>query len=473
MRYRDMLSSTRETSSAFPLRLPGFCLPVVPRLKVKGTNIYLLYLPLIIFGAFAAQAADWPQWRGLHRNGISPETSLLEEWPEGGPALLWKAKGLGEGYASLAAADGRVFTQGQHDDQPYVVAFDEQTGQKLWETPNGGRYRHRRGNGPRSTPTVDGERVYALGADGSLTCVEAASGKRVWNSNLLERFNAINIAWGISESPLIDGNRVIVTPGGSGASIVALDKRNGNLIWKSQSDKASYCSAIVADIGGVRQYILMTAEAAVGLRAKSGELLWRYGRVANQHGINVASPIVQDEFVFLSSDYGTGCALLRLSSQAGGIKAEEIYFTRNMRNHYSSSVLVGDHLYGYSSRILTCMNFKTGEVAWRNRSVGKGQLIYADRHLYLLSEDGNVGLVEATPEEYREKSRFLLGDDPQAPLADTSTAGQKELSPTDVAPKRSPSAVGNYPTWTLPAIANGKLFLRDQDTLYCYDIKAR
>ena len=191
-----MLSSTRETSSAFPLRLPGFCLPVVPRLKVKGTNIYLLYLPLIIFGAFAAQAADWPQWRGLHRNGISPETSLLEEWPAGGPALLWKAKGLGEGYASLAAADGRVFTQGQHDDQPYVVAFDEQTGQKLWETPNGGRYRHRRGNGRAVHLLSTAKESMHSAPTGSLTCVEAASGKRVWNSNLLERFNAINIAWG-------------------------------------------------------------------------------------------------------------------------------------------------------------------------------------------------------------------------------------------------------------------------------------
>ena len=263
--------------------------------------------------------------------------------------------------------------------------------------------------------------------------------KRLWYSNLLKRFGGRNISWGISESPLVDSKKIVVNAGGNGASVVALDKKNGNLIWKSQSDEAGYSSAVAAQAGGVSHYILLTGEGAVGLRADNGSLLWRYERVSNRTA-NVATPIVRGDHVFVSSDYGTGGALLELTADRGDIEAREVYFNRSMRNHYSTSVLIGDYLYGYSSRILTCMNFKTGEVAWRDRSVGKGQIIYADGHLYLLSEDGDVGLVEATPSAYQEKSRFGIGR-------------------------------GDYPTWALPAIANGKLFLRDQDTLYCFNIE--
>ena len=399
-----------------------------------------LVVALLGFASPLAVAADWPQWRGPARDGISAETELLEQWPVGGPPLLWKTNGLGEGYSSVAVSGGRVFTQGQKQRQQFIMALDEETGAKLWETPLGNSYRHGRGNGPRGTPTVNQGNVYALGGEGSLICVEAATGKKLWYTHLLKRFGGRNTSWGISESPLVDGNRVIVNAGGSGASVVALDKKNGNLIWKSQSDEAGYSSAVAAQAGGISHYIVLTGEAAVGLRADNGRLLWRYERVSNRTA-NVATPIVRGDYVFVSSDYGTGGALLELTADRGDIEPREVYFNRDMRNHYSSSVLVGDYLYGYSSRILTCMNFKTGEVAWRDRSVGKGQLIHADGRLYLLSEDGVVGLVEATPEGYREKSRFSIGR-------------------------------GDYPTWTLPAIANGKLFLRDQDTLYCYNVKA-
>ncbi len=399
-----------------------------------------LVVALLGFASPLAVAADWPQWRGPARDGISAESGLLEEWSPGGPPLLWKTNGLGEGYSSLAVSGGRVFTQGQKQRRQFVIALDEETGAILWETPLGNSYRHGRGNGPRGTPTVNQGNVYALGGEGSLICVEAATGKRLWYSNLLKRFGGRNTSWGISESPLVDGNRVIVNAGGSGASVVALDKKNGNLIWKSQSDEAGYSSAVAAQAGGVHQYVVLTGEAAVGLRADSGRLLWRYERVSNRTA-NVATPIVRGDHVFVSSDYGTGGALLELTEDRGDLEVREVYFNRDMRNHYSSSVLVGDYLYGYSSRILTSMNFKTGEVAWRDRSVGKGQIIYADGHLYLLSEDGDVGLVEATPDGYREKSRYSIGR-------------------------------GDYPTWALPAIANGKLFLRDQDRLYCYNIRA-
>ena len=399
-----------------------------------------LLVALLAFCSPPALAADWPQWRGLARDGISSETNLLEQWPEGGPPLLWKTDGLGEGYSSVAVSDGRVFTQGQKERRQFVIALDEETGAKLWEAPHGDSYGHGRGGGPRGTPTVNEGNVYALGGEGSLISVEAATGKRLWNTNLLKRFGGRNISWGISESPLVDGNRVIVNAGANGASVVALDKKNGNLIWKSQSDEAGYSSAIRVEAGGISHYVVLTGEGAVGLRADNGSLLWRYERVSNRTA-NVATPIVRGDHVFVSSDYGTGGALLELTTDRGDMEAREIYFNRNMRNHYSTSVLIGDYLYGYSSRILTCMSFKTGEVAWRDRSVGKGQIIYADGHLYLLSEDGDVGLVEATPSAYQEKSRFGIGR-------------------------------GDYPTWALPAIANGKLFLRDQDALYCYNIRA-
>jgi len=383
-------------------------------------------------------AADWPQWRGPARDGISPEKGLLKSWPAEGPRLAWKAQGLGEGYSSFAISGGRLFTQGQRGNQQFVLALDANTGKKLWEAPNGTAFRERRGHGPRGVPTVDGDRLYALAADGALTSLETASGKPVWSLNVVQRFGARVIHWGISESPLVDGERLIVNAGGSRASLVALDKRTGKPLWQSQSDEAGYSSAIAFDLGGARVIAAFTGEAAVGLAANNGELLWRYDKVSNRTA-NIATPIYRDGHVFFSSDYGTGCALLKLAREGGGVKATEVYFNGDMRNHYSTSVLVGDHLYGFSSAVLTAMEFQSGRVAWRDRSVGKGSVIYADGHLYCFSERGVMGLVEATPAGYQEKSRF-------------------QIPP------------GEFPTWTPPAIAAGKLYLREQDNLYCYDI---
>ena len=379
--------------------------------------------------------AEWRQWRGAERNGISSETGLADSWPEDGPKKLWTAAGLGRGFSSFAASGGRLFTQGERAGLQYVTALDEATGRKLWETPNGRGYSDRRGGGPRGTPTVDGDRVYALSAGGNLICLEAASGEKIWESNLLDRFKASNIRWGISESPLIDGGKVIVNPGGRGASVVALDKNDGKLIWKSQSDKAGYSSAIAVEVEGVRQYILFTGASAVGLLAKNGELLWRYDGAANGTA-NIATPIFHDNHVFLSSAYGTGCALLKLT--AGG--AEEVYFNRGMRNHYSSSVLLDGVLYGYSGNALTAMDFKTGEVVWRDRSVGKGQVIFADGKLYLYGEAGVLGMARAAPDGYHELARHEIGR-------------------------------GSYPTWALPVISGGRLIVRDQETARAFDIR--
>lgn len=392
----------------------------------------------LVFASIAL-TADWPQWRGPNRNGISAETGLLDSWPAGGPHLVWQAQGLGEGYSSFAVVGERLYTQGQQGDKQFVVSFNVKTGKQVWKSTTGRSFRERRGNGPRGTPTVDGNRLYALAADGRLVCLDTVTGKQIWGVSLVEDFQGRLPNWGFTESPLVDGDRLIVTPGGGGASVVALSKTTGDLIWKSQSDPAGYSSPMAFDFGGARRVVVLTAKGVLGLDMRNGELQWRYDRVANRVA-NIATPIIHGGHIFVSTDYGTGCALLRLGSSAGSMSATEVYFDQDMRNHYSTSVLVDEHLYGFSSSILTAMKLATGEVAWRHRSVGKGNCIVAEGNLYCLGENGVMGLIQATPEGYREKSRFEISR-------------------------------GDYPTWTPPVISDGRLYLREQDNLYCYDIK--
>jgi outer membrane protein assembly factor BamB len=386
-----------------------------------------------------ASAADWPQWRGPNRDGKSLETGLVASWPAGGPRVVWKAQGLGEGYSSFAVVGGRLYTQGQQGNQQFVLAIDANTGKQLWKTPSGRAFGNDKGNGPRGTPTIDGNRLYALASDGMLLCLETETGKRIWGYNIGEKFGGSVPRWGYSESPLIEGDRIIVTPGGRGASVVALNKATGDLLWKSQNDAAGYSSAIPFDAGATRGLAVLTSDAAIGLDMKSGGLLWRYGKIANDVA-NAATPIVHNGHIYVSTDYGTGCALLKLTPDGGSVKAAEVYFNKDMRNHYTTSVLVGEHLYGFSSAIFTAMNFMTGKVAWSHRSVGKGNCIYAEARLYCLGEDGVMGLIDPTPAGYKEISRFEI-------------------------PR------GSNPTWTPPVIADGKLYLREQDNLYCYNIK--
>lgn len=392
----------------------------------------------LLFSQAAAQAGgDWPQWRGANRDGISKETGLLKQWPADGPPLLWKATGAGGGYSSFSVANNRLYTMGLRGAREFVIAFDVATGKEVWATPHGGAFRNDRGDGPRGTPTVDGDRIYTLGGNGDLSALETRSGKIVWTMNVLEKFGGSNITWGISESPLVVGDKLLVNAGGPGASIVALNKKDGTLVWKSQSDRAGYSSAIPVTIGNTTQVVFFTHTRAVGLDLKDGKLLWEYGRAANNVA-NAATPIVRGNRVFISSDYGTGAGLVEIS--AGG--AKEVYFTKDMRNHHSSSILIGDHLYGFSGGILTAMRFDTGEVAWKDRSVGKGSIVFADGHLYALSENGVVGLVEATPTGYKEKGRFRIQQDA-------------------------------LPTWAHPVVAGGRLFVRDQDTIYAYDVREK
>jgi outer membrane protein assembly factor BamB len=401
--------------------------------------ISVAVLLLSLSGSIAAQSnGDWPQWRGANRDGISKETGLLKQWPADGPPLAWKATGAGGGYSSFAIANNRLYTMGLRGTREFVVAFDVATGKEIWATAHGGAFRNDRGDGPRGTPTVDGDRVYALGGNGDLSAFDVKTGKIAWSMNVLEKFGGTNITWGISESPLVVGDKVLVNPGGPGASIVALNKKDGTLIWKSQSDRAGYSSAVPVQVGNTTQVVFFTNNRAVGLDLKDGKLIWEYKRAANNVA-NAATPIVRGNRVFISSDYGTGAGLVEIKADGS---AQEVYFTKDMRNHHSSSVLVGDYLYGFSGGILTAMRFDTGEVAWKDRSVGKGSIVFADGNIYALSENGVVGLVEATPTGYKELGRFRIQQD-------------------------------SLPTWTHPVVAGGKLYLRDQDTIYAYNVKAK
>jgi outer membrane protein assembly factor BamB len=388
------------------------------------------------------QEHDWPQWRGPDRTGVSSETKLLQRWPAEGPPLLWKIKTAGAGFSGPAIAEGYLFTLGNREGAEYVICFDIQKGRERWAIKNGVAYANDYGDGPRSTPTVDGDRVYALGASGDLCCLKTADGKEVWRLNILKEFRGSNIGWGISESPLVEEDKLIVTPGGEKGTIVALDKLTGRTIWTSTDpaggrEDAGYASPIAFTVGNLRQIATFTDKGGIGVRASDGRFLWRYDQMANTTA-NVATPIFHNDHIFFTSDYGAGCALLRLKADGS---AEEAYFNKEMRNHHGGVVRIEGHLYGYSSSILTCMAFETGKVAWRDRAVGKGSLCAADGHLYLLSEDGVMALAEATPAGYKEKSRFNLTDRSQEP------------------------------TWTHPVIANGRLYVRDQGSIFCYDVK--
>lgn len=396
----------------------------------------------VLIGAAALRAADWPQWQGPDRTRVSKETGLLKEWPTGGPARVWTATGVGAGYGSMAVAGDRVFVQSTRGRSSIVVALDRASGKEVWSKALGTSLSDDRGPGPRGTPTVDGDRLYALSENGDLMCLET-DGTAVWHRNILRDFRGRQLQWLISESPLVDGPHVIVSPGGPGAGMVKLDKMTGKTVWTATelSDSAAYSSVIAADVQGVRIYLTFTSEAGVGVRASDGKLMFRYPNAAN--GIaNVATPIFSNNKAFFTSNYGTGGGLLDLTVQNGEVRAKEVYFTRSMNNHHGGVVLVDGYLYGFNDSILTCLDFATGKMMWRDRSVGKGSVTFADGRLYIQSEDNVVGLADATPSGYREQGRFRIPDK-------------------------------TYPSWAHPVISDGRLYVRNQDTVLAYDIKAR
>ncbi len=384
---------------------------------------------------------DWPQWRGPERDGISAEKGLLKQWPAAGPKQVWSISNLGEGYGSLSIQGERIFVQGTTRSASVVYSLNRADGKTVWTASLGPKVDEGRGNGPRSTPTIDGDRIYVLTENGDLACLRAKDGSRIWSRNILRDFGGDNPKWLISESPLIDGNRVIVSPGGNGAGIVALDKMSGKTVWaaKELSDEAGYSSCIIEDVGGVRTIMNFTSSAAVGVRASDGKVMWRHTKAANRTA-NCTTPVFHNNKVFFSSAYDTGAVLLDLTARGGEVQAREVYFTRDMMNHHGGVVLVNGYLYGFSNSILTCLEFATGKKMWSARSVGKGSLTYADGMLYLFGENNSVALAEATPSGYNEKGRFTVQDQ-------------------------------GRPSWAHPVVAGGRLYIRNQGILTAYDVR--
>lgn len=394
-----------------------------------------------------ASAGDWPQWRGPDRTDASTETGLLKTWPEGGPQQLWVYKDAGLGYSGVAIVEGIIYTMGAREDQEYLVAVSASDGTEKWAVPMAGRLDNKWGNGPRGTPTVQEGMVYALGGTGVLVCAEAGTGRIVWKKEMAD-FGGKRPGWGFCESVLVDGDKVVCTPGGDQGAILALDKKTGETLWQSSDFKegAQYASILPIEFAGQRQLVQLTMKTLVGVNPDTGSVLWK-SEWPGQTAV-IPTPIYKDGYVYITSGYGVGCKLVKL---ADGADPTDIYVNKNMKNHHGGVVLVGDHLYGYSDGVgWLCQDFLTGEIVWNDRdALGKGSITYAEGKLYLVDErDGTVVLIDASPEGWKEQGRFTLS--PQTE-------------------QRSPSGR----IWTHPVVSNGRLYLRDQELLLSYDIQAK
>jgi len=440
------------------------------RLGLIGIKALVLLLGLSLQMGIAA---DWPQWQGPDRNAISKEKGLLQEWPAGGPKLAWKIKGIGGGDGAPAIVAGKIFGMGTRDGKETVWALSEADGKELWTTPIGDLIAQRMPQskeGPGGTPTIDGDNLYVVGMGGKVACLSIDQGKILWEKSLTNDFGGVSPMWSFRESPLVDGNRLICTPGGKEAILVALDKKTGETLWKCPQPAAAeqpanerpnrpgggrpgftrsgaaYSSVIAIDLDKQRQYVQFTSTSVIAVSPTDGKLLWKYDHPANANGINCSTPIFQDGLIFASSAYGNGAGAAKLNKSAdGSITPEEVYFTKDMQNHHGGMVVLDGALYGASGGneggMMAALDFQTGKVLWKDRKGPKGSLMLADGRIYLRSEKGEVLLIEPSKEKLIEKGRFEQ-------------------------PERSSS-----PAWAHPVVANGKLYIRDQDKMFCYDVK--
>lgn len=424
--------------------------------------LVLLSLAGLVLSAASLAAADWPQWRGPDRNGKSSESGLLTVWPEGGPPLVYRASGLGNGYASLAVVGERVYTTGDRGEDQYLLAVKKADGTPVWKVRLGPAWDDKY-IGARSTPTVDGDRVYALGTEGDLVCVKAENGEEIWRLSLVKDFGGGlmqaqgRVDWKYAESPLVDGNRVVVTPGGGDAALVALDKTTGEEIWRAKipelgpkgADGAGYSSVVVSNGAGVKQYVQLLGRGVVGVEAATGRFLWGYNKVANNIA-NIATPLTFGDHVFASTGYGTGAVLLELSKTEDGVAAREVYFLEpdTFQNHHGGLIRHDGHIYtgtAHNKGFPIAVAVADGAVAWgpvRNDGRGSAAIAYADGHLYFRYQGGTMVLVEATSQAYREKGSFEIPDVEQF-------------------------------SWSHPVISDGRLYLREQDELLVYDVRAK
>ncbi|WP_068139723.1 PQQ-like beta-propeller repeat protein [Roseimaritima ulvae] len=404
--------------------------------------------------AVATAEEAWPTFRGPERTGVSPDTGLLTAWPEDGPKLVWSTSGAGRGYASLAIVDGKIYTLGDglsttDDEDEYVVCFDQATGKQLWASKTGEAWNSGKPTwqGSRSTPTVDGDRLYVVTPHGQLICFQT-DGKEVWRRDIKEDLGGKKAdSWGYSESVLIDGDKLVCTPGGPQHTMAALDKMTGETLWttaRAEDRGAGHASMVIASIGGTKVYVQTTGSGAMGVRASDGKLLWTYD--IKKTTAVIPSPIVRDDLVFFTAGYGTGGALLRqVPTSNGEVKAEEIYpTTPALGNKHGGVVLVDDHLYGDTEDRGTpfCAELMTGDIVWKSRGSGRNSasMTAADGYLYVRFSNGTMALAKATPEEYEESGSFKV------------------------------PGSGRNPSWAHPVVLDGKLYLREGDDVLCYDI---
>jgi len=407
-------------------------------------------VPTIVFSVAALLATsalgagrEWPQWRGPRRDGVSRERGLMRKWPSGGPKLVWRAKGIGLGCAPVAIADGRIYTAGNIGDETVVVALDLE-GRILWKVPNGPAWK--RGDpGVRGCPTIEKGWVYHESPMGRVVCIDPGTQMVIWSVDILEKFGGRNIQWGLSESLLIDGGKVIACPGGDAAGMVALNSKTGETVWVCEElgDRPGYASPIVFTFKGLRQIVTMTATAAVGVHARTGKLLWRHEhKTAND--ANIPTPIFHPKgYVFITSGYNSGSELLKLFVKGSQAKVEPFWQVKGLDNDHGGVLMVNDYLYGSTHRgEWVCLDIKTGKPTYKEEGIGKGSVTYADGHLYILNEQGTVALVSASPKAHTVISKFPI-----------------------------PVAAANYsrrPSSAHPVVCNGRLYIRYDDELFCY-----
>ena len=391
--------------------------------------------------AVAANLSEnyWTEYRGPGRAGIYDQSPVRTDWPSDGPPELWRQQ-IGGGYASMVVADGLVFTIEQRRDRELVAAYRVEDGRQVWEHSWKSRFQESMGgDGPRATPTWSDGRIYAQGANGHLLSLDASDGEVLWERNILRDASASNVTWGMAAAPLVVDELVIAMPGGkSGKSVFAYDKLTGEVRWSNLDDKAGYVSPQVATLAGQRQLLIVSGTRVLGASLEDGSELWSLPWKTS-YDANCAQPLVVDaNHVFVSSGYGHGAALLQITHAESRFSVEEVWSNLNMKNKFNPSVLVDDVVYGLDEGILAAVDVRTGERLWKKGRYRYGQLLYASGHLVVISEDGELALVEATPEEYRELVRF------------DSVSGK---------------------TWNVPAMADGLLFVRNQTEMVAYDLR--
>ena len=406
--------------------------------KRIATSLFALMLTLPV------GAADWPNWLGPLKNGSSPETGLLTTWPATGPKVLWKHPG-GDGYSTIAIAKGRAITQVQHDGAEYVLALDAVKGTKLWETKIAAAYKNQFGDGPRATPTVEGNSINVYSPSGLLACLDAEKGAVTWSVNLLADFGGKAVTYGLSASPFVEGDLVYAIPGGKGAGVAAFDKKTGKLAWKTGEDKSAYSSPMSVSVGGQKQIIFFTAKGLLAVTPDKGKELWRIEWIT-EFDCNICTPLlIGKDLLFVSTGEGNGCALYKLSAAAPEVAWESKGAKSVMMNYWANAVEHNGYLYGVSGEFnkridLNCVDLKTGKLMWSEKSIGKAAVTLADGHLFITTKKGELILVRADPMKYDEKARITM-------LAEGCR--------------------------TSPTIADKRLYLRDQKNIYCLDIAGK